>query len=720
MNGFQRFIQQRILGIKEAKPGKVIPFTPTAAYGLPEPAPMDQAAQLASYNSWVYACAKKISSEFANINLLLYKRKKAGDVEEEKTHDVLDLLDRVNNYMTRYDLFEYTGLIWEMSGECFWWKIKDEQGNVVSIYPYLSPPNMAVVPDKNTFVKGYIYTVPGTNQTIPFGPDEIIHFKYPNPLNPYRGLSAVKAAEYAISTDKQAAKWNFNFFKNSAKPYGVVIYPGTMTDDQYKRLQLQWEVGHGGVENSNRIAILEGGNNDKIAADFKEIGFGQKDMDFVEQRKFGRDEIFVAFGIPKGIMIAEDVNRAVAETHESVFVKNTIIPKYKKFVSYLNEFLLPDFDEKDELFFDFADPTIRDIESQLKVYESGIKNGWLSPNEIREQEGYAAYEGGEGIYMPVNMIPIGKAPKKKKSIKFNMIRRRRTTQEKIDDVIKSVTDKAKDSLTKLSKSVFGKKKKTKKIKKTKKKKNFFNKAQREKYAINHIKRADREEALLRIKVRNYFTAQEKRVLPTLKGGISIRFDVKSETTLAIAAFRPIIESLVKEHGDDTMALLGLVGFDMDVNEVATFLEKDGLKFANEINKVTKKKLSKSIAAGTEAGEDIATIRNRIKGIFRAARITRAKSIARTEVSRASNFSTVEAYKQSKVVRAKEWLTTPDERLCDYCAPMDGKIVSIDKNFFDEGDSYTGNAERPINMDYGKVEQPPLHAQCRCTTVPVLK
>lgn len=188
MNKFQLFLQ-RIVGIKAEKPSPVIPFTPQSAYGLNEPAPLDQDAQIKANRSWVYACVKKRADEVANIKLLLYERKDENDVEEHKTHDVLDLLDQVNSYMTRYDLFEYTSMMWDLAGECFWWKIKDSQGKVISIYPYLMPPNMTVVPSKETFVKGYVYRVPGTAHEITFDADDIIHFKFTNPRNPYRGLS---------------------------------------------------------------------------------------------------------------------------------------------------------------------------------------------------------------------------------------------------------------------------------------------------------------------------------------------------------------------------------------------------------------------------------------------------------------------------------------------------------------------------------------------------
>lgn len=80
--------------------------------------------------------------------------------------------------------------------------------------------------------------------------------------------------------------------------------------------------------------------------------------------------------------------------------------------------------------------------------------------------------------------------------------------------------------------------------------------------------------------------------------------------------------------------------------------------------------------------------------------SRADAIARTEIMDALNEGQQAAWMQAQddgVLTdgaTKEWITTPDELTCEYCAPMDGKTVPIGDEF-SEGD-------------------PPLHPNCRCT------
>lgn len=80
---------------------------------------------------------------------------------------------------------------------------------------------------------------------------------------------------------------------------------------------------------------------------------------------------------------------------------------------------------------------------------------------------------------------------------------------------------------------------------------------------------------------------------------------------------------------------------------------------------------------------------------------RANTIARTEIMDALNAGQDEAWLQAQADgylspdATKEWITTPDDALCDECEAMDGHTVAIGDDFA-EGD-------------------PPLHPNCRCTT-----
>ena len=83
---------------------------------------------------------------------------------------------------------------------------------------------------------------------------------------------------------------------------------------------------------------------------------------------------------------------------------------------------------------------------------------------------------------------------------------------------------------------------------------------------------------------------------------------------------------------------------------------------------------------------------------------RAVTIARTEIMGALNRGALEAYGQAQQKgllsgdAVKEWITTPDERLCPVCAPLDGVQVPLKAMFA------TAN---------GPLPGPVAHPRCRC-------
>ncbi len=83
---------------------------------------------------------------------------------------------------------------------------------------------------------------------------------------------------------------------------------------------------------------------------------------------------------------------------------------------------------------------------------------------------------------------------------------------------------------------------------------------------------------------------------------------------------------------------------------------------------------------------------------------RALKIATTEITRAyatsSQMAGEDLKKEFPDVRViKTWFTNNDERVCEFCVPLDGKEVEIDEDFYEPDDYSDGN--------------PPRHVNCRC-------
>jgi len=675
---------------KPSKPQELLPFTPMASWNLPEPPEKDSKAQIEAYQSWVYACATIRAQKLATISLFLNKKQPNGEMQEIEKHEVLDLLYSVNQFCTFYDLIELTSLYLDLAGEAFWWLLRDSSGKIVQIYPYLAPNQMDIATSSTEFIKGYVYNVPGTTQKIPFEIKDIIHFKYANPLNPYRGLSPVKAADLAISSDREASIYNWRFFKNSAVPAGVLMTEKILDDNTYQRIKAQWDSAHKGTNNAFRVAILEAGTK------YENMGLGQKELEFLEGRKLNRDEILSMFRVPKSMIgLTEDVNRANAEATIAMFQEHVIMPNMRKLVSYLNEFLLkPNYEEG--LFFDFDNPTQGNQEMELAYYQNGLANGWLSPNEIRQWEGLDPIDGGDSVYLPFSLQSYGIAPQKKKR-DYLMKYRARTTQEKMYDLIRPAVQKKLKQISPVKK-----KNEERKILWAYPEKMLiaFHKAK--------IQKTDAEEKLMRGKLKKEFQRQEEEILRQLnqKSLSDIDFNAEEEQELFVKIFNPIFEEFYKTHGEDALKIIGLEGFEISP-KVRQTIKTQVANFADDINKTTADKIKTQLQEGLDEGESIPEMGERIREIFKSATVNRSQIIARTEVSKAVGESSQEAWEQSGVVEKKQWFTALDERVCEICEPLHGEIAALDGTF--SGDDL-----------FGDVEAEPAHISCRCSTVPIVE
>jgi len=214
------------------------------------------------------------------------------------------------------------------------------------------------------------------------------------------------------------------------------------------------------------------------------------------------------------------------------------------------------------------------------------------------------------------------------------------------------------------------------------------------------------------------------------------FDMDSEVVRLAALFAPLLRDQVNEAGQAAILTVSADSFDPTDPQVVAFIAGRTEKVSKSINEETDKQLRSELADGLNKGESIQELQARIERVYGAAAGYRAERIARTETIRAETFSSIEGWRQSEQVEGKEWYTAVDERVCSYCKPMDGKTIGLTKSFFKKGSSFTtpqldGNGNpvidedgndvmTTIKFDYESIDGPPLHANCRCTLLPILK
>lgn len=196
--------------------------------------------------------------------------------------------------------------------------------NVIKALWPVRPDRMTPAVNEKKFRNGWIYTGPNREQ-IPLEESEILRIVRPHPTDFHRGIGIVQPLLTASGTSLAAQQWIRTFFRNDARPGGVIelgLEPDQeITDDEWKIMKRRWNENHEGVTRANRVGFLERGS-------WKDVQQTIKDMEYSGIRNLTRDQILEAFRIHKHSMgISEDVNRANATAANSLLTENTVRPR---------------------------------------------------------------------------------------------------------------------------------------------------------------------------------------------------------------------------------------------------------------------------------------------------------------------------------------------------------------------------------------------------------
>ena len=353
-------------------------------------------------SSWVYTCIFAIASHLAAVPIKFYRITEVGKKEDvPMNHPVYRTFAKPNPWMSWYDLMEGTMTFLEINGNGYWEIEPDEQGNPVNFY-LLRSDRMRPVPHPKNRVRGYVYE-PSLDSRIPFNPEQILQFRYFNPKSEVLGMSPMTAAIAALTSDFYAVGNMKDVFKNASRVEGVLEAEGTLSEGAYKRVKENWAKSFKGVGKTHRTAILEEGLK------FHEVSLSPKDMEFILQRKFSREEILAVYGVPPVIVgLMEDTSWANAREQRREFWTGTLIPKGNKVESAINVELMPRLYEGIYMEFDLKGITAlsEDLEKQATRLSNLVSRGILTINDARRIMGYKEVPWGDTYWTPANLVPF--------------------------------------------------------------------------------------------------------------------------------------------------------------------------------------------------------------------------------------------------------------------------------------------------------------------------
>jgi HK97 family phage portal protein len=348
---------------------------------------------------WVFSCVSVLAFTFATNGWGLV------DEEDEPTDDPEDpftiLMARPNPVQSAFQFKAQAEMYLELTGNCYIaLEERDGMGRPREVY-LPNPARMQVIPDPENFIKGYAYDTgrAGPLRYIPYDADEVVHIKWPNPLNDYYGFGNVEASTDLLDIVVAMASHERAYWESGGRIVGVLQTDDTLTDQEFDDVRRHWQESNADRRNRVRTAILEHGLK------YTPIAEGMRSLDLVNIDRGKRQQIQAVFGVPDTKLGILDNAQYKQEDADRFFYGETMESRFTIWEDGVQP-LVDLFDEAKRWRMDrrnFDDDTSK-LDNAKKMTESGQ----YTLDEARIYAGADPLPGDVGrvLFVPTGLTPV--------------------------------------------------------------------------------------------------------------------------------------------------------------------------------------------------------------------------------------------------------------------------------------------------------------------------
>lgn len=360
----------------------------------------------------VLACVRAIADGLSQTPLRFYDGSQ-DRLTRIKDHPLEDVFRRPNSWQTEYEFRETLAIHCALTGNAFTfvnWVGQANKRRIKELIP-IAPGRVTVyrkadmrleyriaaeVPDQSGLSQGLAELSTGAEMVFP--QEAIWHFRGPS-WNSWMGLEAVKLAREAIGLSLATEAAHAMLHKNGVQPGALYSVDGKLTEEQHEKLA-KWIEAHVAGDNLFKPLILD------MGAKYAAQAMTGVDAQHLETRRFQIEEICRAFRVNPLIAGFSDKTSTYASA-EQMFIAHVvhcIAPWAKRFEDSARCALLAP-----------GDPTYLRLhlnglmrgaardrsEFYAKALGHGGGQGWMTLNEVREDDLLDWIEGGDVIPAPI-------------------------------------------------------------------------------------------------------------------------------------------------------------------------------------------------------------------------------------------------------------------------------------------------------------------------------
>ena len=218
-----------------------------------------------------------------------------------------------------------------------------------------------------------------------------------------QGYSVVRRAKETIGTALAARLHAARFFGHNAMPGGILTLNAPMDRKEKEELKESWEKQFAGPQKSHKVAVLEGDSK------FHPLLMSPVEAELLGLQRYDVEEIarWLVLPVHKLRDVTNSKTRSNIEAENRSFVEDTLRPHATRIQDELNFKLFTE-EEQKEYFVEFLfDDLLRGAtQDRAESHFKALQGAWATVNEIRAIENLNPIEGGDHLFVPLNMATL--------------------------------------------------------------------------------------------------------------------------------------------------------------------------------------------------------------------------------------------------------------------------------------------------------------------------
>jgi HK97 family phage portal protein len=368
--------------------------------------PVTSSSVLALSAAW--ACVNLLAGTVASLPVMVYRtNRRSGGRTVAYDHPLYWLLHDSPNYdMTAVDFWEFMAASIELWGNAFA-RIYREGEKVTALEPI--PPDLVEV-ERNRDTGDLTYRWSYEGKTFTSASFSMLHIRGFGG-NPLGGLSTLAYGRQTFGIAAAIERASGATFRNGMRPTGTLTFEKFLTDEQRVVVETKLHEKFSGAVNAGKPMVLEGGTK------WQSLSISPDDAQMLESRGFSVEEICRFFQVPPhmvGHTIKSTSWGSGLEQQVLGFQKFTLRRRLKRIEQAVEKQLLTPADRFAGIQIEFVvEGLLRgDSTARAAFYNSGLSQGWMTINEVRELENLPPVPGGDVPRIQMQNQPIDAPPEK--------------------------------------------------------------------------------------------------------------------------------------------------------------------------------------------------------------------------------------------------------------------------------------------------------------------